>query len=215
MSGLTVTALVCPDCGSQLAGLRYDRVFFCDSCRHGLAPDPEKQWVRYPLAVAKPESPPSARIIYLPFWQVNIEAFAQCVNKQQEVASRRLAELTSVWATGFIVNRGSYFGDLGLFYTEKAVAPAEAEALPYGAVIAGCARTPEDAQKYVRLYVTLILDKRADVTGMDLNIITYDARLWAIPFADYGDKIMDLITLHEFPAFSLDDLEGVRKLNTR
>jgi hypothetical protein len=215
MSGLTVTALVCPDCGSQLAGLRYDKVFFCNTCRQGLQPDPGNDWIRHPLSFAAVEQMPRAEIIHLPFWQIRIEARADCVNKQQEVASRRLAELHSVWVTGFMLNRTSYFGDLGLAYTERSVLLKAASDAPPGAVVAGCARTLEDALKYTRLYVTLILDKRADVTGMDINIETRDARLWAVPLADYREKLMDLVTLAEIPAFALDDLEGVRKLNTR
>jgi hypothetical protein len=207
-----VRALVCPDCGNGLAGLRCDKIFFCNSCRQGLEPDEGDDWIRHPLSFAALEKTPSAEIIYLPFWQIRIEADAVCVNKQQEVASRRLSELHSVWVTGFILNRVSYFGDLGLTYTEKGVSLAAAENFPPGGIVAGCSRTVEDALKYTRLYVTLILDKRADVTGMDINIVTRDARLWAVPFADYKDKVMDLVTLSELPSFALDDLEDLRKL---
>lgn len=206
-----VIPLICPDCGGELAGLRYDRVFFCSSCRQGLFPEPGSDWIRYPLSFPKLEETPRTETVHLPFWQIKFICNAFPTNSGQEIATRCLEGMDSAWITGFTVIRPSYFGDLGLVYTEKKVKPAPADRVSDGIFTAGCTRTIEDALKYVKLYVTLILDKRADVTGMDIQVETRDARLWAMPFADYGDKVMDLVTGLELPAFAVDDLEDIRK----
>jgi len=215
MDKLRVVALICPDCGSQLAGLSYDQIFFCRRCGQGLAPGEKGAWTKHPLSFAKLDNRPQADIIYLPFWQIAIQAQASCVNQGQEIASRLLAELRSVWVPGFTLTRASYFGDLGVLYTEKRVSLKAEDQIPSDRAIVGCSRTMEDVNKYVRLYVTLILDKRADVTGMDINIATRDAKLWAVPFADYGDKIVDLLTGTELPAFALDDIQEIRKFGRK
>jgi hypothetical protein len=215
MSGFRVIPLVCPDCGRQLAGLRYDKIFICMACKQGLLPEKESDWIRYPLAFARIEPPPQARLIYLPFWQIKIEANAMPVNQRQEAACRRLNTLKAVWVQAFTLIRPSYFGDIGLFYTERDEQPEKMTVFPSEFYVAGCSRTLEDAHKYTRLFVTLILDKKADVTGMDIEVWTRDAILWAMPFADHGDKIMDLITGTELPAFAVDDLEDIRRINRR
>jgi len=215
MSELRVIPLVCPDCGRQLMGLRYDKIFMCMACRQGLSPEKAGDWVRHPLSFAKPDSAPNASLIYLPFWQIKIETHAMPVNRQQEAAIRRLDTLKSVWVQAFTLIRPSYFGDIGMFYTERDEQPEQMTVFPSGFYVAGCTRTLEDAIKYTKLFVTLILDKKADVTGMDIEVWTRDAILWAIPFADYGDKIMDLVTRTELPAFAVDDLEDIRRINRK
>jgi hypothetical protein len=210
MSSIRVVPLICPDCGAALAGLRGDQVFFCLVCRQGLE-QREGTWQRHPLLLAASPSPPPPPVLHLPFWQLDIKAEVQAKTKQQNFASRHLLGLNCMYVTGFALVRPSYYGDLGQAYTERAVCLQAAEDFPAGFFIAGCSRTIADAARYAKLYSTQIIDKHTDVTGMDINVQITAARLWAVPFGDQGDKIIDSITGATLPAFALDDLEDLRK----
>jgi len=212
MRKLRVVPLVCPDCGRGLVGLRYDKLFFCMTCTQGVF-FKEEGCERYPLHFVAPGDVRVKVSLHLPMWELGIRVEATPANDQQEEALKRLDQLKSVWVTGFTVVRPSYYGDLGLIYTERGVEPETSERMPPGAYIAGCTRTIEDASRYAGLFVTLILDKKADVTGMDLSIETEQAALWAIPFTDTGDKITDLIAGASMPVFAVDDLEDIRRIS--
>jgi hypothetical protein len=207
-----VTALLCPDCGQALQGLRYDRIFFCQTCAQGLYPA-EGGWERYPVTAAQPTDPREVPRFYLPLWRFEVEATAASANRRQEVAARRLDDLTVIWVSAFNMLRPSYYGDLGLLLTEKKVAPVPAERPVPGRFIAGCARSRTDAERYTSLFATYILDKRADVTGMTIAVAVTGAAIWAIPFVEYGDKAVDMVSGSELPVFSLDDLEDLKRIN--
>ncbi len=211
---LKVVPLVCPDCGRGLLGLRYDKVFFCMSCMQGLYPPARGQWERFPASFPKLDENSMQPSFYLPFWEIKIKVDAVAASRQQQVALKKLEDLDTAWVTGFSVIRASYYGDLGLLYTEKRIR-LEPGPRPARAFITGCSRTVLDVTKYVELLVTLILDKRADVTGMELDIKTTGAKLWGVPFLDRGDKVADLVTGAELPVFAIDDLEDVKRVYSR
>ncbi len=211
-SGVTVTPLVCPDCGSPLAGLRYDRIFNCMNCRMGYKPGKEGKWTRYALRFAEPGHAKAKVSFYLPLWQLGIESSAKASNKQQEVAISRIEDMKSVWVTAFTMVRPSYYGDIGLNYSSAGAMPRMVREWPQASFTAGCARTLEDASKYARLFVTLFIDKRTDVTGMEIDVKVTGAALWGIPFADQGSKVMDLVSGMELPAFAIDDLAEIRRI---
>lgn len=206
-----VTALVCPECGGALAGLRFDRVFFCPACRRALEPG-DGRWTPHPILPAA--APPKEAVhFYLPLWRFRVTVTAAPVNRRQEAACRTLDDFTVVWVNAFNMLRPSYYGDLGLAYTEKGVEPKPTEDFAEGCFVAGCARGREDAARYTQLYATYILDKRSDVTGMTINVDIINAALWAIPFAEVGDKVIDLVSGTELPVFALDDLEDLKRAN--
>lgn len=214
MSKLRVTALVCPDCGGPLAGLRYDKVYFCKPCGQAVALGPDTDpWVRYPLSFALLKDDPGIPVLYLPFWELGINAIATATNKNQARVADIISGIKSAWVSGFTMLRASYFGDLGLLYTERFVNLSPAENVPHQARVAGCTRSIEDALRYARLFITLMADKKADVTGMEFDIKTTDARLWAIPFGDMGDKVLDFVTNKAIPVFAVDDISDIRRIN--
>jgi hypothetical protein len=211
MSPLKVIPLVCPDCGTPLAGLPHDRLFFCVPCKKALSPKND-DWVRRPLLTPKITAPAPAQVIHLPFWELKVQAQATPGNKPQEVACRLLPQYGNIWIAAFTLVRASYFGDVGLAFTEKLIRLEPLPDFPARLAVAGCTREIEEAVRYAELFITLILDKRADVTGMKISLAVQGARLWAIPFADQGNQIQDLIIGSILPAFAVDDLEHIRKL---
>lgn len=212
VKNLQVLPLLCPTCAGRLLGLRYDRVFFCLSCRQALQPSPEQAgWEKYPLRFSLLESPPGPHPIYLPMLNLEISFSIRSQNRAHLAASRQLADLKSVWVMGFNLVKPGFYGDLGLLYTEKNVRLSPADPPP-GALLAGCVRTAAEAERYAKLFLSLLLDRRADVTGMDLQVETGNLTFWAVPFADLGEKIVDPLSGHAFPAFAVDDLEDLRRI---
>ena len=210
---IRVTALVCPECGGALDGLRFDRVFFCPTCRTALEPG-ESGWQKHPLVAAACSEGEPPRL-YLPLWRFRVTVTAGNTSRRQEIACRILDDFTVIWVSGFNMLRPSYYGDLGLIYTERKLEPAPAEQFAEGRFIAGCSRGQADAARYTNLYATAILDKREDVTGMTIDVDIVNAALWAIPCTEIGDKVIDLISGTEIPVFALDDLEDLKRTNER
>ena len=211
--GVRVVPLKCPGCGGPLIGLDQDKVFFCAPCRKayellksGLAPRA--------LFFARPVlEHPRVPVIFLPFYRFQVEFVADSDDRKQIQAAERYKDLNTIWVMGFNLVRASYFGDLGLLYTESRVQVVE-EADTYGKTdrfrVAGCSRTVDEAKIYTRLFLLLMIDKRKDITGMELSPLIHETSLWAIPFYDFQDKLLDAIMGREFPVFAIDDIEALR-----
>jgi hypothetical protein len=213
---LKVVPLVCPGCGNTMSGLRYDRVFICMRCKQGNQLDIKSaDWVAHPLKFAAQENHADIANLFLPVWEIKVEVSAAPSNRAQEVSLRRLEDVDSVFVLAFNMIRPSYYGDIGLFYTEKGVTLTETSQPPKSSFVVGCTRTFEDAFNYARLFVTLMLDKKADVTGMDIDVRTKDSTLWAVPFTESGNHVIDLITGTKIPAFAVDDLDDIKRIAKR
>lgn len=210
-----VIPLKCPDCGNRLLGLEQDKVYFCAPCRKGYEileqGSPER-----PLLFAKPEIEyPRVPVIYLPFYRFKVEFVAESQDERQMRAAEKYSDLDTIWVMGFNLIRATYFGDLGLIYTETRAQVRE-EQDTYGRTdqfrIAGCARTVEEAKIYTKLYLLLMIDKRKDITGMELSPLIHETSLWGIPFYDFVDKLVDGIKGRDIPVFALDDIEALREI---
>ncbi|MFO8058630.1 MAG: hypothetical protein R6V10_15195 [bacterium] len=214
MSKLKILPLVCPDCGRTLFGLRYDKVFMCMQCLLGLAPA-EQGWKRYKLEFPVLDETPADPPLYLPMWKMKVDVKADPQNKFQKASLRILEDLDHVWATGFSIIRPSYYADPGLAYTEQKVDPEAYDGIPPRAFVAGCTRGTEEADRYAELYVTLMLDKRADVTGMEINVTPLSYSLWAMPFTEREGKVRDMFAGLEIPVFALDDYLDIKRIRER
>ena len=213
---LKIVPLICPGCGNTLSGLRYDRVFICLKCKKGNQLDTKSaDWVTHPLKFAAPENSSDMANFYLPVWEIKVEVDAAPINRPQEVSLRRLEDVDSVYVMGFNMVRPSYYGDIGLFYTEHGVILKETGMAHKNTFVVGCSRTFEDACNYARLFVTLMLDKKADVTGMEIDVRAKASTLWAVPFTESGNHVVDLITGSKVPAFAVDDLEDIKRIAKR
>lgn len=214
MSKLRIMPLVCPDCGRTLFGLRYDKVFMCMSCLQGLAPS-DNGWARYKLIFPQLDRAPAEMPLYLPMWKLQVEVNADPQNKFQKASLRVLDDIKAVWVTGFSIIRPSYYADPGLAYTQQGVNPEPYDGIPQRAFVAGCTRGVEEADRYANLFITLMLDKKADVTGMEINVTPTSYSLWAMPFMERGDKIHDMLAGLEIPVFALDDYLDIRRIKER
>ncbi len=210
---LKVVPLVCPGCGNTMSGLRYDRVFICLKCKQGNQLDiNSSDWVAHPLKFATPKNHSDIADFFLPVWEIKVEVNAAPTSRKQEVSLRRLEGVDSIYVLAFNMVRASYYGDIGLFYTERGVVLKETDQVPKSSFVVGCTRTFEDAFNYAKLFVKLMLDKKADVTGMEIDISAKAPTLWAVPFAESGNHVVDLITGSKVPAFAVDDLDDIKRI---
>ncbi len=213
VSQVQVIPLRCSHCGNPLLGLDNDRVFFCTTCvqgnewRGGM-------WEVRELHYAEAGVPGrNMQRIYLPFWRFKVELIAEAVNEKQQRIIDLFERLDTIWVAGFSMIRAAYFGDPGLLYTEAEVDLQEdpqllRQDLPR---VAGCTRGIVEAKTLVELYLLMLIDRRADITGLELSPLIHDASIWAVPYFDMGNKVIDSITQKEYPALCIDDLEGMRK----
>ena len=66
-------------------------------------------------------------------------------------------------------------------------------------------RSIKDVEKYLTLYPLLIIDKRVDITGLNLHTNAELEKIWAVPFFDLEKTIQDSILQKSFPSFALED----------
>jgi len=212
---VSVIALKCPECSSRLCGFDKDRVFFCPSCRAGWEPGEAGRFEKIELSYARPMKPPEKFRLrfYLPFYLYRLSAGCG-----QSPISARVAELLSrmdkVYVAGYRMTRESYFGEMALIYTEAGVILEDDKNLGDSdrARIGAGTRARDETQPYLRYYPLLIIDKRQDVTDMELCFETAFDKIWAVPFFDLGDQIQEGILGRTFPAIALDTIADFRKV---
>ena len=205
MTAPTVLALKCPRCGGALQGLQQDVIFWCSACQapHEVV---EEGFVKRQGFIAKAvlPSPP----LYLPLWAFHVQYATSWEDREREALARQVPAVEWVYVTGFELHNASYFGDPGQIFTEKRV---RLEAGPFASLCA-CTRSLKEAEAYVEPHILAIIDRRVDVTGMELSCAIGEAILWGVPFLDEGDALRDGILGLKIPAAALDDLGAIRAL---
>ena len=111
-----------------------------------------------------------------------------------------------VYVTAFALSNGFYFGDPGLIFTQKRVALSQGDPAP----VIGGTRGLEEAKVFVEPHLLGILDRREDVTGVQLSCVIDEAVLWAIPYSDDGITLSDGILGLKLPGAALDEIGALR-----
>ncbi|MEK7220745.1 MAG: hypothetical protein AAB253_06065, partial [candidate division NC10 bacterium] len=66
------------------------------------------------------------------------------------------------------------------------------------------------AQTAPEPHLLMIIDRRVDVTGLELSCAIGEALLWGVPFFDEGDTLRDAILGLKIPAAAVDELGAIR-----
>jgi hypothetical protein len=214
MSPIKVLPLLCPnpDCGETLTCLRYDKLFTCVHCKTAFRikdGNMHPHTLTFAALRHRPENP----LLYLPFWKLYVDVVTKAVKEKQENMMGGLGQIHILWVTGFSVRRPDFHGDLGMMMSEKQIEIPRADRPPPGGVVTGISRDPGEAVRYGEIFVTAMLDKRADVTGMEIRVNVNNIELWALPFEDQGEAIIDLTTNTRLPSNAIEDLPEIRKAN--
>lgn len=214
MAEPTVLSLKCPSCGAALRGLQQDVVFWCNGC--GVPYEiVGTTFVGRQGEKARAALPSRGATLYLPMWVFRVSSVSQWEDPDRAALPRHVPRIDWVYVTGFTLHNAFYFGDPGLIFTQKQVAlEAEASTHPGGLVL-GCTRSLEEAKAYVQPHVLTIIDRRVDVTGLELSCSIDDAALWGIPFFDGGDMLWDGILGLKIPTAALDEMGAIRECAAR
>lgn len=209
MPQATMLPLRCPRCGGGLAGASHDVVFWCEGCGvpqevvgTGFAERTGK--------LARPAVSRGGEHLYLPVWGLRVAYVCQWDDPEKEVRAKPLPMIGWVYVSGFAIHNAAYYGDPGLIFTERQVVLTPRDAREPAAVVAGCARSQEEAKAFVEPHLLTIIDRRVDVTGLELSASVSEAILWGVPYFDDGETLQDGILGLKIPAAAITELSQIR-----
>ncbi len=207
----TVLSLRCPHCGAPLAGAQQDVAFWCRGCGR-LHEVEEARFVERACRLAAPSPSREGTALYLPVWAFRVRTTCRWKDQKREALARLVPPVEQVYVTAFHLHNPRYFGDPGLIFTEKRVI---LKPIASGSAVAGCARGLAEARVYVEPHVLTIIDRRVDVTEMDLECLIGDPVMWGVPFADRGTELVDGILGLRLPAAAVEAIEEVRRCQVK
>jgi hypothetical protein len=210
MTGPALLPLVCPRCGETLRGLQEDILFRCGGCGRFLEAAGEG-YLERAGATALTSGVGVRPALHLPMWAFRVQTTSAWSDPEREAEASLVAPIPWVYVTAFSLHNPFYFGDPGLIFTERRVVLTAAEPAP----VFGGMRGRDAAAAFVQSHVLTILDRRVDVTGLDLTCTIVEARVWAVPFVEQDDVVEDAILGLRLPAAALNDLSGLRELCKR
>lgn len=209
MPQATVLPLRCPRCGGDLAGTSHDVVFWCEGCAvpqevvgAGFAERTGK--------LARPAVPGGDEHFSLPVWGLRVAYVYQWDDPEKEAQAKLLPTIEWVYVSGFAIHNAAYYGDPGLIFTERRVVLTPRDAREPAAVVAGCTRSQEEAKAFVEPHLLTIIDRRVDVTGLELSATVSEAILWGVPYFDEGETLRDGILGLKLPAAAITELSEIR-----
>jgi hypothetical protein len=201
--------LRCPRCGGGLAGASHDVVFWCESC--GVPQEVVGTgFVERTGKLARPALPRGGEHVYLPVWGLRVAYVCQWDDPEKEARAKPLPTIEWVYVSGFAIHNAGYYGDPGLIFTERRVVLTPRDAREPAAVVAGCARSQEEAKAFVEPHLLTIIDRRVDVTGLELSASVSEAILWGVPYFDDGETLQDGILGLKIPAAAVTELSEIR-----
>ena len=157
------------------------------------------------LQVARPLQGNGIPRGHLPMWGFRVRADWSRLNEEGPAATAWTAP-EWVYVTAFALSNGFYFGDPGLIFTQKRVVLSQGDPAP----VIGGTRGLEEAKAFVEPHLLGILDRREDVTGVQLSCVIDEAVLWAIPYSDDGITLSDGILSLKLPGAALDEIGALR-----
>lgn len=204
MASPTVLQLRCPSCGGTLHGTPQAVLFWCADCR-SVQEVVNGRFVARRLQAARPLQASGTPAGFLPLWGFRVRAGWSRPDQEGPRASAWTAP-EWVYVTAFALSNGFYFGDPGLIFTQKRVALSPGDPAP----VIGGTRGLEEAKAFVEPHLLGILDRREDVTGVELSCVIDEAVLWAIPYSDDGITLSDGILGLKLPGAALDEIGALR-----
>jgi hypothetical protein len=185
--------------------LQQDVVFWCSDCHvpHEVVGE---AFVARQGATARAALSSDRPVLHLPLWVFRVQYATSWEEPERQALARQIPPVEWVYVTGFELHNASYFGDPGMIYTEKRLRLEPASP----ALVVGCTRSLEEAKAYVEPHLLTVIDRRVDVTGLEMSCAIKDVMLWGIPYFDEGDALRDGILGLRAPAAAVDEVGAIR-----
>ena len=200
-----VLPLRCPRCGASLLGLQQDVLFWCGACQipHEVVGD---SFVERQGQIARAVVQSEGSTLHLPVWAFHVYYATTWEDPERESLAQQIPRVERVYVTGFELHNASYFGDPGQVFTEARVSLEQDGPASFVA----CTRGMQDAKAHIEPHILTIIDRRVDITGMELSCTIGETWLWGVPFFDDGKFLRDGIVGLKIPAAAVDDVAGIR-----
>ncbi|NLN62753.1 MAG: hypothetical protein GX146_07735 [Myxococcales bacterium] len=206
---IRVIPLDCATCQKPLLGLPNDTAFTCIPCESVLSVNAHST-AQIPLRIAEPSETTDAPVIYLPMYHFALQSRILDAQGTDITSETPLPE--HAWVCGFQEFRPAYFGNPGVDMTTAQCTPLALDTPPPQFRLLGIARSLEEAARYPQLFISLLLDRRRDITGQTIEVDTSAPALWAIPFALHEDEntLVNLLTAHRYATRMVETLSEMR-----
>ena len=177
---MKLMSLKCPRCQGDLEGDNNNRVFFCRECAVGVDFSRGRQQ-EFALDFAAPAKESAADWQYFAFWRYEASYQRDPPDDQEEEGrSHRF------WVPAFFIKNISYFGDIGLFYSNQEVDPATDRCRR--APIFAADRGEAHAAVYPRVYAAVRETARG---ARVVDLTPHSIRLTLVPFFHKGREFVD------------------------
>jgi hypothetical protein len=203
---IRVVACQCPGCGADLEGLGSDRLFVCSDCGtcNDLTPSLP---VVYPIHYVLPAAPLEGKLLVLPVWKFQVQITIRCDDVDKLEKARQVLP-DFVYIPAFKMHGLSVYGNLSLIWTSQ---QPEILLSPEKYPMTGCRRTENGARESLDYLILMVIDRKVDVTDMNIEVAVRQSQILGYPFFDLGKTLKDGILGVELLAIAFDDLAEIRK----
>lgn len=187
--------LKCRHCGNALAGENNSRIFFCRVCDRGWDVD-EEEMREYPLVYVRPEKESRRPATYFPFWRIESDySVSDPQTFRHEIGNRIF------FIPAFFIKNINYFGDIGYFYTQKRIAPAEGpkRTIP----IFPADRGLKHVLAYPSIYLFKEISQTEDVERIEIRMEPKRYAILLIPFHKIDSEYVDSLISWRYPSGAL------------
>ncbi len=156
----------------------------------------------FPRVRAKEEFP--GQLIHLPFWEFEVDITYRTDDAKQRARAMQ-SGLNRVFIAAFKMHSFAAYGNISLMITQRI---PEIHTTGDHCFISGCRKPDSQAGELIETLVLAIIDRKVDVTGLDIQITVTDSRLLAVPFYLDGDLLRDGVIGEKYRTHAIDDLPG-------
>jgi hypothetical protein len=217
-SSINIVDLRCSQCGIELVGGEYDRVFFCAGCRRAFEAGSAGLQETQLLEIRYIPGEQGVSVHKLPVWMFDIDVLPAKSSARQKEKADGFFGSGRVFVPGFKMTSRGFYGDPGITITrawyfsrikgspDRLVSgKADFEKLP------SCETASIMASQFIEPILLSIIDPIVDVTGLELQITVKNRALVIIPFRRKGGRIGCLDLSDEYPAHAFStciDISG-------
>jgi len=189
---MKLLSLRCPRCRGDLEGDNNSQVFFCRNCAIGIDLSRHRER-EFSLACVSPAISQHDPLIYFAFWVFQCHYHWLAAGTGERGENSR-----DFWVPAFFIKNISYFGDIGLYYSNRDLKPRSERCrnLP----VFPSDRGEADASVYPLIYA---VSREAAYRKSVVDHTILSTRLVWVPFYNAGKEYTDSLLGWAYPSGAL------------